>query len=242
VCEGDRIGGAFAHVEVTVPGGSWNLFPGTTATMGANGNLTNVGKDFDGTFTSTKAGGKRHATDATASTAPLPSAELETATGSLGLYADATGVEVGTITIRGDRGLLHVVAGKGYVTLSGHPPLQVVAGYSAQWSNTGVNLTTSWPASAAKLLPASMRPPSVSRLRYRTAPSPAVVFRLDRAARVQLRVMRGSHVVDSMRMKGRRGANAIAVPPLGKGHYQLLLRAVGGKGATTVVTRAVIAR
>lgn len=244
VCAGDRVGGPFASFRVTTNhGATWDFGPGDTGTFTSGGGLSlqggkngKGGDTFYGTYTPPQT-----ASDA-AGDPVLPDLEATTPNGTTGVYVPAAGQTVSfTLTLWQDRPpLLHMISGRGFVTpASGGQTLQVPTAQGAWLLKAHASLTSAWPTSAQRAVPAGQRPPSIRRLSFRGGTSPQIRFRLGSAATVTVTVIHKGHAVRRRSKALRAGADRVALGHLAAGRYVLEISAADSAGRTTLLRRKI---
>jgi hypothetical protein len=134
--------------------------------------------------------------------------------------------------------IFHVIDGEGFASQAGQPTLNVPAGYGAKLTQASVALTTKWPQKS--LVPAGQRPPAISSLRF-VARGSRVRLRLNRAAHLVVRVMRGKRVVRTRTAPGRKGVDTVALRTLRRGRYVLVVTAADKAGRTGLAQRSITA-
>lgn len=254
VCDdGVLSAGAGSGFQVTTSDGSvWTFGPNSygvfvapancTVAPGANGasKVTCVRTSgniqvHSGSYSATKA-----AHDASSASLAL---EVITSRGVVGVEAGQSSSASFTVTApKQGAETFHVVSGTGFASEPHKPTLHVPAGYGARLTAGGLGLTTDWPASARALVPPNQRPPAITALRLVAAATPQVTFRLNRAARVVVQVLRDKRLMQKRTAGARKGANRVMLRALSRGRYLIVVTAVDSAGRTAVAQKSVTVR
>lgn len=143
-----------------------------------------------------------------------------------------------TLDVHGKREVAHVIEGTGFVQYKGKKEFDYPAGLSAIIGKSAVTLSSIWPAADRALVPASKRPPTLSKVKLRGPkgkPGAKLSFRLDRKASLKLQVLKGKKVVfTAKKLHGRKGKNSLHPfkRKLRKGRYTLRLIATANTRST----------
>ncbi|MGZ4256215.1 MAG: FecR family protein [Gaiellaceae bacterium] len=145
-----------------------------------------------------------------------------------------------TASAHGKAVLTHVVEGVGFVHVIGKPEIHYPAGLGMRIVGGKATITDQWPRADQAVVPASDRPPALTRVRLsgaRGEPTERLLFNLDQASKMTVQVLRGKKVVLRSSGKGRKGKNALRPfkHALKKGSYQIRVTATANNGSTTVL-------
>jgi hypothetical protein len=155
--------------------------------------------------------------------------------------ADGTAAAAATstsFTVDSPRGIVHVISGTVTVTAPHARPLRVSAGMSAHFTAHGATLTSAWPAADQSVVPAAALPPAITAVKVKAdrGRRPSASFRLSKAAKLTVQVLRGTRRVISLTTTGRPGPIRLTFhKPLPAGSYTVTVAAVSN-GLTEIIT------
>jgi hypothetical protein len=141
-----------------------------------------------------------------------------------------------TVTTVGVANVYHLIEGKGTAQVPGKPTLAIPAGGGVRVSKSGVQETDALPPAAAKLIPAADRPPQITALSFKRG---KVGFKLNRAARVVVTLLKGTKAVKSQKLTGKKGKGSATLGGIKRGRYVLRVLATDSSGRTGIATKQV---
>jgi hypothetical protein len=133
----------------------------------------------------------------------------------------------------------HVIQGTGFIKVKGKREFDFPAGEGVRFDPDygGYSMTTAWPATDQALVPATQRPPKLTRVRLAAAHAgkrPTLHFTLNETATITVQIQRGRHRVLKRTASARRGTHSLALTALARGRYALTLFATVDKRSAAV--------
>jgi hypothetical protein len=149
-------------------------------------------------------------------------------------------IQGGALTLDNDHGglLAHIVEGSGFVRVAGHV-VRFSAGQGVLVEGASARMTDEWPSQDQGLVPRAQKPPKITSLRVISGPPLRVQVRLDRPARLRMKLLRHGKAVETVNSNDRAGINRITLRAPRPGRYVLQVFAIDRSGRTAAVQRTV---